>query len=327
MSKTGEWGAVKAAEEAADIAIASAQIAVKAGNKAVAAVPIPDPREHVNFQRLAGLGEQQSFLARISPRRNRWPELVEIDERVADLDRRQEELRGELAGLRDRRDRADEDHAARLAAWLAGGKQEPRPLSEVRELEEAIVEVSAEFGAIDSLRERVLEERIAFVAKHRKRLVKDAERAIDVVRKRYLELVAELEQVREELIGLNESRLWAELFPSELLATYAPAVELVGGRRQVTLRHMHFAKQGIPANGTFALLRADAEHFATVATLDQKAAIEGVSTAELTGDGASWAGSDADLAQKKREKERIIAAGGRTTVDALKHLEAERFGR
>ncbi len=79
MSKTGEWVTVQAAvEEAADIALGSAEIAVKAGNKAVAAVPIPDPRDNVDFQRLAGL--EQSTLARLMPRqRNRWPKLLEFE--------------------------------------------------------------------------------------------------------------------------------------------------------------------------------------------------------------------------------------------------------
>jgi hypothetical protein len=54
--------------------------------------------------------------------------------------------------------------------------------------------------------------------------------------------------------------------------------------------------------------------------------MQGVSTAELTGDEAMWAESDADLARRKRERERLLAAGGNTTVDALKLLEAQRAG-
>jgi hypothetical protein len=72
------------------------------------------------------------------------------------------------------------------------------------------------------------------------------------------------------------------------------------------------------------LLRDDAAHFATVATRDQAAAMQGVTTAELTGDEAMWADSDADRARLKREKERHVAAGLGTTVDALKLLQAQR---
>jgi hypothetical protein len=60
---------VREVGEAADIALASAHIAKRAAE----AMPKPDPRDDVNYQRLSGL--EQSFWARISPRRNRWPEL------------------------------------------------------------------------------------------------------------------------------------------------------------------------------------------------------------------------------------------------------------
>jgi hypothetical protein len=76
----------------------------------------------------------------------------------------------------------------------------------------------------------------------------------------------------------------------------------------------------------FGLLRADATVFATISTRDQAAVMQGVSTATLAGDEAMWAGSDEDLARQKRKRERLIAAGGSTTVDALALLEAQRHG-
>jgi hypothetical protein len=42
---------------------------------------------------------------------------------------------------------------------------------------------------------------------------------------------------------------------------------------------------------------------------------------------AMWSESPEHNAWQKRERERIRAAGASTTVDALKLLEAERFGR
>ena len=75
-----------------------------------------------------------------------------------------------------------------------------------------------------------------------------------------------------------------------------------------------------------ALLRADAEYVASVSTREQAAEMKGITTAELTGDEAMWADSPADIAWREREKERLVGAGGRTTVDALKLLEAQRSG-
>lgn len=293
------------AEEAADISLGSAEIAQKAAGKVLDALPTPDPREDVNYQRLAGL--EQSMLARISPRhRNRWPELLAFDERVTEIDRRQEGLRNSLIELRGRRERADADYAAALAGWMANGQADSKPVSEATALEEAIVEADAEHAAMDTLRDRVLEERIAFVQRHRKRLVLDAERATEQAKQRYLELVEEIAKTREELVGLRETSVWASLYPSETLQTFAPSHVLVGGRRKATEQHLPDAKQPIPAHAVLGLLRADAEHFATVQTLEQAAEAKGVSTAELTGDEAMWAGSDADKAWQKRDRERRI---------------------
>lgn len=312
--------------DAADIALGSAHIARKAATKIVDALPTPDPLVDVNWQRLAGL--EQSMLARISPRhRNRWPELLAIDERWEDCDRRQEELRLSLTDLHTRRQRAEAEHADALAAWMVAGQQDPKPVSEAKALDDAIAEGDAEYAAIDNVRDRILEERIAFVEKHRKRLMRDAERAAEQAKERYLRAVDELAQAREELVGLRETTVWASLYPSDTLTSMAPSYALVGGRRRETEQHLAGMTGQLPAHAVLALLRADAVYFATVSTVEQAAAMQGVTAAELTTREAMWAGSDADLARQEREKEQLIAAGGRTSVDALKLLEAQRFGR
>jgi hypothetical protein len=68
----------------------------------------------------------------------------------------------------------------------------------------------------------------------------------------------------------------------------------------------------VPVAGIVNLLRADAEHCATVSTVEQAALIQGVSRAELKGDEAMWAGSDEDLARQKRERQRLIEQYERT---------------
>ena len=292
------------AEEAADISLGSAQVAVKAAGKAMDAMPTPDPRDDPNFQRLAGL--EQSFVARLSPRhRNRWPELVAIDERLDDLDRRQQELHDRLADLNQRRSEADADYAQRMATWMAAGQPDPKPLSEAAALDDAIVEATAEHAAIDRLREGVLVERIAFVEKHRKRLVRDAEQETERARDRYLEAIAEAERARADLIGLNETRVWASLYPSDLLVTMVPTQALAAGRRRESQAHGFTA--AVPAAQVFDLLRDDANVFTTISTRDQAAAMQGTTTAALTGDEAMWAGSDEDREFQRRERERQIA--------------------
>ena len=193
------------AEEAADISLGSAAIAQKAAKKVVDALPTPDPRDDVNFQRLVQAGSEQSWLARLSPRRNRWPDLADIDVRIADLDRRQQQLHDTLIDLQRRRTVADDDYAGRMAAWMAAGQVDAKPQSEVTSLDDAIAEARAERQAIDQLRADVLTERIDLVAKHRKRLVADAEQETQRAHYRYLDAIAEAERARDELIGLRET--------------------------------------------------------------------------------------------------------------------------
>jgi hypothetical protein len=226
--------------------------------RVVDALPTPDPREDVNYQRLAGL--EQSMLARISPRhRNRWPELVAIDERWQECDRRQEEIRASLTDLHARRQRAEAEHAHALALWMVASQQDPKPVSEAKALDDAITEGGAALAAQDVLRDRILEERIAFVEKHRKRLVRDAERETERAKERYLALVGELEQRREEVVGLRHTAVWAACYPSATLASMAPSHTLVGGRLRETEQHLPGMKGNLPVHNVLALLRADAE--------------------------------------------------------------------
>ncbi len=282
------------AGEAADIALGAAEIAVKAGNKAVAAVPIPDPRSDPNFQRLAGL--EQSMLARITPwGRNRWPDVVRFDERIGEFDLQQEDVRANLTDLHNRQGRADADYAVALAEWMAAGQVESKPVSKVPELEAAIIEAEGELAALDNLRERVIEEKLAYVRKHRGRLARDAERATGEARERVLRAVDEYEKAREELVGLRQTAVWANCFPSETLASHPPHAALLGGRNREAEQHLPGLKRELPVYALLALLRADANYFSTVSTIEQAAVMQGTSVEALKG-GAMWAGSEEDQA-------------------------------
>jgi hypothetical protein len=301
MSPSVEQLAADVASDA-EVALGAAKIAKEAADS----IPKPDPREDPDFQtriRISGL--EQSMLARISPRhRNRWPELLAIDERIADFDRRQEELRVALVDLRGRRELADAAYAGALAEWMANGQSESRPVSEAKALDEAIVEAEAEYTAIDELRDRVLEERIDFIGKHRKRLVRDADRATEKARARYDELVDELAQVREELIQHRQTSVWAAaIFPHQSLVSLPPCDALLGGRLRATEEHLPGLKRELPAHSVFALLHADADYCASVATVEQAAAIEGVSPSVLRSSDAIWERSPEHEERQRREKE------------------------
>ncbi len=267
---TGEWVTVKAAvEEAADIALGSAEIAVKAGNKAVAAVPVPDPRDDVNFERLAGL--EQSMLARLMPHhRNRWPRLLEFEQQLAEFDRRQETLRAELTELRQQRETAPERHALALAGWFERGENGERPGSDADVLEQAIVTKEAELAAVDRLVAKLLTAKIDFVEKNRPSLRRTAEGATAKARATYEQAIDVLAGAREELLDCRSDQVWSELYPSETTRqTRGTEANLSLGLQAPVKRTLGVTNQ-LPVTAIYDSLRADAATITERLTPEQR---------------------------------------------------------
>ena len=116
----------------------------------------------------------------------------------------------------------------------------------------------------------------------------DAEKEIEKTKARYLQLVDEVEQVRDDLIGANETRIWAALFPSEHLASMAPAHNLAGASKQHMRQWLPGIEQGIEDRRLLGLLRVDAEHYSSVMTTPQAAASKGVSQADRRAGALGW---------------------------------------
>ena len=116
---------------------------------------------------------------RLSPARNRWPEIATFDERVAELEMRQAAKADELRELRDREIAAPATDADRLATWQLNEEQGPRPEPELPAIREQIQRRQEEWEALTRATTRVLADKTAFVEKHRGRLVKEADSYAD----------------------------------------------------------------------------------------------------------------------------------------------------
>ena len=244
--------------------------------------PPPDPREASFFDTMAAV--ERSALARMVPRRwlPGWTELEEIDTRLAANAIDQQRMLDSLTSAQQELNGADPEHEQKLAQWFAGGKRGLRPPNRRPELKEQIAALQHESPALQMVRDKLFEERVRFVQKHRRRLVKDAERAKHKARNRIVAALAELAQARQELVECQQSAIWAALYPHDSLATMAPTLELVGGMKRVTLEALPGANQGAPAEGDYKLLRADADYQATLATVEQAAAIQGTMKGALS---------------------------------------------
>ena len=119
-------------------------------------------------------------------------------------------------------------------------------------------------------------------------------------RERYLRLVDELAQVRGELIGLRTTTVWAQVFPSERSQASLPN-RFGRGRLREQEQHSPGLKRELPVYALLTLLRANADYFSTVSTIEQAAIMQGTTSKALKG-GAMWAGTEEAIAWERRER-------------------------
>jgi hypothetical protein len=99
--------------------------------------------------------------------------------------------------------------------------------------------------------------------------------------------------------------LWALLYPSETLQSDPPHMHaLAGARLSIQQKHLPGVKAMLPAHAVYALLRDDADHLATVASVEQAAEIQGTTKAAISGSEPQWLDSDAQHEQERKDKER-----------------------
>ena len=303
-----------------DVAVDAAKIANREAKKAKAAKDraeqlVPDP--HTEMLR-ALAAQEQTALLRIGPRRNRWRDLLVYAERLLELEQRRAALHEEIGAINLQLQEEPARHRAALAAWMRDGEQRERPASRVPELEAELADRQAEYEAAGLRYEETLHERVEHIAKNRRRCERYVAKEREKAAAEYRRLVDELEAKRRELLELRATEVWVGLFPSEALRSEPNVQALVGARKAVQEPLLPGVHAGLIAENVFQLLRRDVDFCADVATVDQYAALKGVSTAKLTGreaqrqDGktdfvgpefpAAWAGSPEEAANAERER-------------------------
>jgi hypothetical protein len=252
---------------------------------------VPDPHKEM-LQALAS--QEQAALLRIGPRRNRWRDLLAYEERLVELEQRRAALHEEIGALNLHLQEEPRRHTAALAAWMRDGEQGERPVSRVPELQATLADHQAEYEAAGLRYAETLQERAEHVAKNRRPFVRDVEKAKKKAAGEYRRLVGETQAKRREVLDLRSTEVWASLFPSEFLQSEPNVQALVGARRSVQEPLFPGVQVGLIAEHVFELLRHDADFVSDVATLEQYAALQGISTAKLTGREAAWQSGKTD---------------------------------
>jgi hypothetical protein len=249
---------------------------------------------------------------RLSPRRNRWPDLVAIDERVADVERRHGEAGQQLRELREQLANAPSADATQLAAWLADQKG-PRPQSSIPALELAIAEAEAEVAGLEILVTRELAAKAEYVEKHRKRLVRDAAAHTREAHERVIELVDQLEQARGDLVGAREAALWAAIYPGEQ-AGRGPQSSLLAAGRAKPVRETLGLETALEYGRVLAALRADSLYWRDAGTTPEQRAEMG-DTPDTARASVAWVatpeGAEAERRERQAARERHEALWGK----------------
>jgi hypothetical protein len=115
---------------------------------------------------------------------------------------------------------AKEADRGALTAWQLEDGKRPRPEPTAPALERDIAERRADRGAARLAAESVYEDKAAYVERHRKRLVRDADKATREAHGRVMDALDAYERAREELVESREAALWAALYPSDLAQVF-----------------------------------------------------------------------------------------------------------
>jgi hypothetical protein len=285
------------ANVAANQAVEAVKISQREAKKVAAAKRDIDarfPTEHDQMVRALASQEQAAML-RLGPRRNRWKDLLEFEERMVEIEQRRAALIEEIGAVNLQINNEPQRHTAALATWMEEGEKDDRPASRLPELQAELADRQAEYEALGTSYNRVLAQRIEHVAKNRSRFQSDVQKAKAKAAAEYARLINEIEATRQELLDLRQEEVWASLFPSELLQQEPNTQPLVGARKTAQEPLIPGVQSALIASGVFELLRADIRFCSSVATVEQYAALENKSVAELTGRAADWEHGQTDF--------------------------------
>jgi hypothetical protein len=169
---------------------------------------------------------------RWSPLRKRWPEVHEYDQRVAQLEQRQADLNAELVGLQEQLVQVEAADREALARWVATQEGE-RPLPVGPGVEQRISEKTAERDALTTAMQHTLDDKAAYVEKHRSRLVREAAKARKHAVKRLHADITQVEQSRAEAVECVSAERWAAEYPGEAADAGTLGLQKIRGGRLV----------------------------------------------------------------------------------------------
>ena len=239
--------------------------------------------------------EEGSWLGRLSPRRNLWPELARLDEEIARLDGASALALAECQALEQELRDAEEQDRVALAGWHSSGGSGQRPQATAPAVAEALERRRADADPLPAAAAAKVSEKVEFVVRNRTRLVKRADERVSELAEHYSGLLAQLEACREDLLAARSTSLWARLFPAQSAAHEVPTALALGLAKPVVEAFGHSLR--VEPARLWNLLRIDAELIPTATSAEQKLELDGPDPHDPRS--ATWAGS-AEAVERER---------------------------
>jgi hypothetical protein len=260
---------VDTAAKAAELASGAAERAETAPRRAKEQAQA----ESIERARLQLAGEEGSWLGRLSPRRNLWPELVELDATIFKFDTEQAAAVADVQALEQELREAEESDRAALARWHVGEGTGERPEPSAPRVAERLSQRRADADALPAAAAEAVTAKVQFVNRNRKRLVERADKHVEELAERYNGLIAALEECREDLLAGRTTALWTRLYPSAS-ATQEPPHSMVLGLSKPAVEAFGHPNRVEPG-ALWRFLRADAKLVPTAIGDQQKQELEG----------------------------------------------------
>jgi hypothetical protein len=303
--KKEERAAARAAVVDTETAIKAAKLALDAADRAESA-----PLKASEQARAEGIervqrelsSDEGSWLGRLSPRRNVWPELVELDAKIAKLDGEQATALADVQALEQELREAEERDRVALSQWHADGGSGERPQPSSPAVAERLERRRADLNELPDAAASAVAEKIAFVRRHRGRLVRHADERVQKLAERYVGLVDALEDCREELLATRATSLWAQLYPSQA-AVHEPPRALALGLRRPAVEAFGQPLRLEPAQ-VWKLLRTDAEMLPAAVADSQLQELNGPDPQDPRS--AVWAESAEGVERDRAERQAAI---------------------
>jgi uncharacterized membrane protein YqiK len=161
------------------------------------------------------LEEEQRARRSSRPRGRRWKGLTKHDEKIDTLALELDAAHQELRRAQEVVEQAPDEDARSLAAWMRDGKRGKRPEATLYERQRERDAARLHLEALQRTLDDALEERVAYVERHRDKLLADARRDLEAAHRQLYEHVRGLPVLRDDLLTAREALAWVAAFPEQ----------------------------------------------------------------------------------------------------------------